>query len=173
MDILAHGLWSNIALYKKYPQNGKKRLIAVLFGVFPDIIPFVPSFIYLIFNRTGFDMYAALYSTDWVFVWAREAYNYTHSFVIFAAVAGIIWAARREFYWPMVAWGIHIALDLFTHPDFFNTPFLFPLSDYKITFGLSWGHSAIMIPQYSFFAVWFLWYFLKRKRRVAAVVLPS
>lgn len=200
MDILAHGLWSNILVYKKYPRNYKPRLIAVLFGVLPDIIPFVPSTIFLLFSRAQFDFYTALYSQDWIFVWGREAYNYTHSFVVFIAATLIVMVFSKgkvyphtklmqvnpqssrenvlrykkfklwlgEFgvgvYWPILAWGLHILMDLFTHPNFFRTPFLFPLSNYRIPFGLSWGHPLIMIPQYAFFAAWYCWWFLKKRK---------
>ncbi|MBI3232259.1 MAG: hypothetical protein HYZ51_04235 [Candidatus Doudnabacteria bacterium] len=165
MDILAHGLWSNIALYKKYPGDYQKRLVAVLFGVLPDVIPFVPSVTYLLLNRAQFSFYNALYSQAWVFVWARGVYNFTHSFVIFVLVSVIVMVARKgRIYWPMLAWGLHILMDLFTHPNFFRTPFLFPISTYRVPFGLSWGHPAIMIPQYSFFLVWYAWWFIKSRK---------
>lgn len=166
MDILAHGLWSNILVYKKYPSDYKKRLIAVLFGVLPDIIPFAPSFLCLWFSKTQFDFYNALYSQDWVFVWGRQAYNYTHSLVVFVIVMVIVMVFRKgRMYWPILAWGLHILMDLFTHPNFFQTPFLFPLSDYRAPFGISWGHPLIMIPQYTFFAVWYVWWFLKGRKK--------
>ncbi len=164
MDILAHGLWSNTALYYKYPNNNKQRLTAVLFGVLPDIIPFTPSFFYLLFAKTEFDFYSALHSQEWFYVWGREAYNFTHSFIIFIIVAAGLWVFKKNFYWPILAWGLHILMDLFTHPDFFKTPFLFPISDYKIAFGIDWGHPIIMIPQYAFFAGWYSWWILKKLR---------
>lgn len=166
MDILAHGLWSNVALYKKYPTDVKKRLIAVLFGVLPDIIPFAPSFIYFLLSKANFDFYSALYSQDWIFVWGRVAYNFTHSFVIFVIAMVIVMVLRRgQIFWPMLAWGLHILMDMFTHPNFFRTPFLFPISDFSVPFGVSWGHPLIMIPQYSFFAAWYIWWYLKGRKQ--------
>jgi len=167
MDVLAHGLWSNIALYKKYPTDSKKRWIAVAFGVLPDIIPFAPSTIYLFLHGFRFNIQEALYSQSWIYMWAREAYNFTHSLVIFAAVTILVMILRKgRIYWPMLAWGLHILMDMPTHPDFYRTPFLFPLSSYKLPagFGMSWAHAAIMIPQYVFFAGWYLWYFIKQRR---------
>ncbi len=172
MDTLAHGLWGNIIVYKKYPQNPKMRWIAVAFGMLPDLIPFAPLFIYTIFTGR-FGGPENWNFSHWTLNWAPEAYNYTHSLVIFA-FTGFCVALYRKIkykaqgfnliYFPMLAWGFHILLDIPTHPNFYNTPFLFPLSDYKITWGLSWGHPIILIPQYVFFAVWYSWRFLKGRK---------
>ena len=48
----------------------------------------------------------------------------------------------------MLAWGLHIVIDFFTHPDFFQTPILFPLSDYKYYGGISWAHPVFMAVNY-------------------------
>lgn len=164
MDILAHGLWSNILVYKKFPKQPKLRFVAVLFGILPDLIPFAPLFIYMIFKRLQF--WDVIGLNHWTVLYAPEAYNFTHSFVIFLCVFLIVTILRKgRIYWPMLAWFLHILMDLFTHPDFYRTPFLFPISHYKISFGLSWGHPAIMIPQYLFFAVWYLWWFLRGRKQ--------
>lgn len=161
MDTLAHGLWSNIIVYKKYPQKPKHRFIAVLFGVLPDLLVFTPLFIYGFLNRMEFRQLAV--SGHWTVKYAPWAYNYTHSLVIFFVVLVIVWAIRKEFYWPMLAWGFHIFLDLFTHPNFYQTPFLFPISDYKISWGISWSHPVIMLPQYIFFVAWYIWWYFKAR----------
>jgi hypothetical protein len=167
MDVIAHGLWSNIALYKKYPNEPKKRWIGVAFGVLPDIIPFAPSFIYLFITGVRFNMQDALYSQHWVHMWAREAYNYTHSLVIFAAVVIVVTLLRKgRVYWPMLTWGLHILMDIPTHPNFYNTPFLFPVSGFKFqNLGLPWSHAYIMIPQYAIFAVWYGWWFVRGRKK--------
>lgn len=165
MDIIAHGLWTNAAFYKKYRDDKKNRYLAVLFGLLPDLVSFAPSFIALFLTGLHFDFDQALHSQKWFYLWGRESYNYTHSLVVFAAVMAIIAVIRKgKIFWPLAGWGVHVAIDIFSHKYFFQTPFLFPLSDFKIS-GLSWGQPAFMITNYSVLAVVYLvWFLVLRKR---------
>ena len=112
MDTIAHGIWTYI-IYFAHP----KKWWAVLIGIAPDVISFVPYFIidYLL----GFSVQATF---DLV-------YQYTHSLVIFAIVfIGIALFTRSA---PLIfgAWGIHIVFDMFTHPmAYYPTPYLFPFN---------------------------------------------
>jgi hypothetical protein len=179
MDIFAHTLWTNALFHLKYHQQRKWRYLAAFFGVVPDFIGFTPLFVYLILSGRFFSgerfPFAA---TNWTFGFAEEAYNYTHSLVIFAVsfllvlIIGNIWRYYKQgplytfwFFWPMLGWALHILIDIPTHPDFYSTPFLFPLSDYKNTHGISWGHPVFMAINYSLLVLTYvgLWYYQRKK----------
>ncbi len=149
MDVFAHMLWTNVVYYKKYQNQVKDRLFAVFFGVIPDLVGFTPAFFYMLFSGNQFGP-SAFNSDLWVFKFAAYSYNFTHSAVIFALVALSVYAFRnRKFYWPMFGWLLHIIIDIPTHKGFYETPFLFPLSGYKFTHGMSWGHPVFMVTNYS------------------------
>lgn len=141
MDIFSHALYGAAAVYPKYKTNRAQRYMAALFGILPDIIPFAPAFIYMFVQKTGFDPGMFFPNPQhWVFAFAVNAYDVTHSLVIFAAVALLVTVARKgKFYVPLIAWGLHVLMDIPTHPDFFQTPFLFPLSDYRVSWGIAWA----------------------------------
>jgi hypothetical protein len=171
MDVFAHTLWTNAVFSKKYPQDRKNRYIAAFFGVAPDLVGFTPAFLYMIFHGIRFSKAVAIYSNHWSFGFAREAYNYSHSLVMFLIVMVIVIVARRgRIYWPLLGWGFHILLDIPTHPDFFSTPFLFPLSNYRFTHGISWSHQTFMIVNYSLLAALYLYLVLRNRNKNKIIV---
>jgi membrane-bound metal-dependent hydrolase YbcI (DUF457 family) len=162
MDIFNHGLWSYIAFNKK-PK--KESFTAVAFGVLPDLIPFTPVTLYMLFHRITFDPSIYNGATAWVYRFAYEAYNYTHSLVIFAVVFLLVYAIRRKPLWPMLAWGLHVLMDIPTHPDFFRTPFLYPISDYRLPWGISWANPIFMVVNYGVVILCFVLIYAYRKKR--------
>lgn len=140
MDILAHGLWTYAVFHRK-----KYVWIAALFGVLPDILSFGIIFAINLINgnlRRGPPPLSSL--PDWLFA----AYNMTHSFIIFLAVFLLIYIITKKWFWPLMAWGLHILIDIPTHSfRFFPTPFLWPLSDYKFD-GISWATGWFMLLNY-------------------------
>ena len=157
MDIFAHMLWTNVVYYKKYKDQLKDRLWAVFFGVAPDLVAFAPATIYAILFGRGGHLMALADSNFWPFAYAREAYNYSHSFMIFLGVFLLVTALRKgKAYWPLLGWALHIAIDLFTHPDFYRTPFLFPISSYHQPYGISWAESKFMLVNYILIAVFYV-----------------
>lgn len=161
MDVFAHMLWTNVVYFKKYQNQLKDRLWAVFFGVVPDLVGFTPAFFYMIFS--GQFGPKAFNNSVWVFKFASESYNYTHSIVVFLVVALIVYIIRRgRVYWPMFGWALHILIDIPTHKIFYETPFLFPLSNYKFGGGVSWGHPVFMLVNYSaiilvYLGIYFIW----------------
>ncbi len=149
MDVFSHGLWGFALSYPKAQKEGKpkKALWGLVVGMLPDVIPFLPVQLYFLLTQTSFS--ASLFfpvPQHWVFAWAIQSYNYTHSFVLFLLVFAVVCAVRAYkkmsvVWWPLVAWGVHVLMDIPTHPDFFSTPFLFPLSDFTFAGrGLSWAN---------------------------------
>ncbi len=164
MDILAHTLWTNVVFYKKLKLERISRLVAVLFGILPDLVSFAPIFIYRFFS--GVEFFELINRNIWIVKYANESYNYTHSLVIFAFLALLVYFFRKgHWYWPMFGWALHILIDIPTHQGFFETPFLFPLSDYQFSHGISWGHPAFMILNYTALAVFYIFWFLVLRKK--------
>lgn len=170
MDVFAHTLWTNVVFYKKYRLEKLNRFIAVLFGVLPDLFSFTPVFIYSFVTNTEF--FELIEKGNWVVRYASESYNYTHSVFFFSIVVFLVFLVRKmfnksAFYWPMWGWLLHILIDIPTHKGFYETPFLFPLSGFKFSHGISWGHPIFMIINYSALAAVYLFWFLVLRRRSA------
>ncbi len=183
MDVFAHTLWTNALFHFKYNNQRRLRYLAAFFGVVPDLIGFAPLFIYLIlsgrmFSRERFPFEA----TNWTFGFAEQAYNFTHSLVIFAATFLLVVAIgnlyryfkskpnyKFWFFWPMLGWPLHILIDIPTHPDFYHTPFLFPLSDFRNTQGVSWAHPTFMVINYSLLILAYVAIYIYQKKKYAKV----
>lgn len=181
MDVFAHTLWTNAVFHFKYHQARKMRYLAAFFGVAPDLVGFTPLFIYMILSGRFFSgeefPFAA---TNWTFGFAESAYNYTHSAVIF--LAGFILVSlvinlvryRRDpdnyrffFFWPMLGWLLHILIDIPTHPDFYHTPFLWPLSDYQYKGGVAWSHPTFMVINYALLITTYIAIYVYQRKKYA------
>ena len=164
MDVLNHGLWGSLIMYPKYHSDKKKILAGFLFGILPDVLVFAPIFAFTLFGGLRFSpaLFADLENASWVFRYAWEGYNYTHSLVVCVAVILILLAVRRgQIYWPILAWPLHIFMDIPTHPNFFHTPILFPISDYEFTHGVHWSNPILFTINYALLTTIFL-YFRKK-----------
>jgi hypothetical protein len=174
MDVVAHALWTNVVFYSKYAKQKRQRYWAAFFGVLPDLIAFTPAIVYILWarlvqNLTISNYMAAYTNPTGVYAFAVQAYNYSHSLVIWAAIFLIVLLVRRgKPYWPLLGWALHIVIDIFTHPDFFRTPFLFPLSGYKNSHAISWADPKFMAINYSLLIIVYivLWQYNKRQHRV-------
>ncbi len=181
MDIFAHTLWTNMVFYKKYKRELRNRMIAVLFGVLPDLFSFTPVFLYSFFAREGFmDLIG---KNIWVIRYAGESYNYTHSIIFFLLAVFCVGLYRYFYmkgkslfkkydagingllYWPMFGWLLHILIDIPTHKNFYETPFLFPISDYRFSYGISWAHPVFMVINYSALALVYIYWFLVLRKK--------
>ena len=157
MDILAHGLWGGmIAGWRR------KFGLAFFFGVCPDIFSFGFLAAVRIIEGQFRPGKPPLHSIpDWVYT----VYDFTHSLVIVGLVWALLWWLYRGLAVPFSAWIIHILVDIPTHSfAFFPTPFLFPLSDFKVD-GISWGQTWFMILNYSLLLVMALAFITAGERR--------
>lgn len=149
MDILSHGLWGGVAAGR---QTKKRFWLAFSFGVLPDLLAFAPVFLVHLFTNGFVRPKFATYEPprpDLLPAYVNQVYNYTHSFLIFALVFLLVWLVMRKPFMPLLAWGLHILMDIPTHSTaFFPTPFLFPVSSYVVS-GIPWSTPAI------FFTNWF------------------
>ncbi|QQS60675.1 hypothetical protein IPN41_01740 [Candidatus Falkowbacteria bacterium] len=162
MDVVSHGLWGGLAFGRTKRQD---YWLAFLFGVLPDVLSFG---IFTIAQLVGIEP-----RIDWannptnadIPAYVHVLYNYTHSFIIFAVVFLGLWLILKRPYIPLLAWGIHIILDIFTHSDsFFATPFLWPLSDFKID-GTPWSHPLIFFPNWILIIIGYTLWFIQKRRK--------
>jgi hypothetical protein len=145
MDILAHFLWS-VAIF----WHQRHRLYAGLLGIMPDVLSFGLLFVAELGHLTGHGPPALETLPAWLFI----MYNITHSFVVFVALFGVVWLILRKPPYVLLAWGVHIICDVFTHsPRYFPTPVLWPISDWKYLYGISWGTPVFMSINYGALAV--------------------
>lgn len=164
MDTLSHGLWGGVFFGRK------KRLdfwMAMLFGMLPDLLSFGIYFALAIFGFFNHPSFASGQHPDSSAIpaFVHVAYNLTHSLVVFALVFGVVYLVRKNIYWPLLAWPLHVLYDIPTHSaDFFPTPFLWPLSDFHIH-GVSWGQPFIFFPNWIALLLCLFWFFFRPYRK--------
>jgi len=177
MDIFSHALWTNVA----YGKARKHAVLAMLVGVLPDLISFSPFFSQRLFfseeplvvngEAHGIASMAGLMHRpefadipQYVFM----LYNWTHSLVVFAAVFLLVYLITRSVWLPIFGWAMHIGVDIFSHSsEFFPTPFLWPLSSFKISV-ISWGHPLFLGANFAALAtVYSVWHFRRKLHKTS------
>lgn len=163
MDIISHGLWGGVAFGRK--SRGSFWL-AFLFGVMPDLFSFG---IFWLATTLGFSQ-----KPGWEYGppdmsmipgYVSHLYNITHSLIMFLIVFAIVWLILKRPLWELSAWGLHIALDIFTHSyKFFPTPFLWPVSSFKVD-GVSWASPYIFFPDVALLIIVYTWFFIAKRRK--------
>jgi hypothetical protein len=135
MDIFAHGMWAgagaaavNRRLTRTVPLHR-----AALWGVFPDLAAFTPSFLLGLWaaatgqapitNRFFFLRHGTINVLPG-FLRPEALYHFSHSLVFFALVFGAVWWLRRSPALAMLGWPLHILMDIPTHrAGRYGTPF--------------------------------------------------
>jgi hypothetical protein len=178
MDILAHTLWTNAgarAANKVAEKRGKPWRVSVgwaaFFGVAPDFFAFTVPFVIA--------MYRAIF-LDIPFVRGPQAldvggfdlaaylYQFSHSVVIWTLVFVLVWVLSRRPRWELLGWLLHILIDIPSHSiNFYPTPFLFPISEYRFPYGVSWANRWFMMINYSALLVVWLAIGLRRRRKAS------
>lgn len=162
MDIISHSLWGGLILGK---NSRSEFLWASTLSVMPDI--FAEGIMFGLYylgveGIPGFDGHHPNITEFPRYV--QNFYNITHSLIVFIGIFTTVWIIRGKAYWPLLAWGLHIIIDIPTHSiELFPTPFLFPLSDFKID-GISWDNKIIFIPNIILLLTFYSYWFVKHKK---------
>ncbi len=159
MDIISHGLWGGVAFGRK---NKRDFWWSFGFGIAPDLFSFgIFSAMSVLGVVSGPDWSAGPPDPSTIPQYVHSLYNITHSLVIFAFVFGIVWAIRKKPWLPMLAWPLHILVDMPTHStEFFPTPFLWPFFNNVRIDGVPWSHPWIFAPNVVLLAGLYLWFFV-------------
>lgn len=163
MDILSHGLWAAAPFYRK---SRKSFWIAFLFGVLPDLVAFVPHTILMILGPERHPLFARP-PVSLINPLTFDLYDITHSSIVFLAVFALAYFLNKKRpYWLMWGWGLHILADIPTHSiKFFATPFLWPLSDFRVD-GIPWSNPRFIVLNYSaLILVYAMLIYLKKRRQ--------
>lgn len=188
MDIFAHGMWAgaaSVAANRRWRRRIRLHW-AALWGVFPDLVAFTPSFLLGLWgaatgrapitNRFFFLRHGM---TDALpgFLRPEALYHFSHSLVFFGLVFGVAWWLRRLPALAMLGWPLHILMDIPTHrAGRYGTPFLWPLTDYRFD-GISWGQRWFMVLNWSLIAAaclsLVLWGWAARRRRAREASLQE
>ncbi len=177
MDVLAHTLWTNAGARagNKLAQNkGKKFHIHVgwtaFWGVIPDFFAFTAPFIIglykVIFTGVSFSGLRDHHGLVGGFDIAAYLYQYSHSLVVWAFVFCVVWYFAKRPRYELLGWALHILIDIPSHAvGFYPTPFLFPISEYRFPYGVSWANKYYMIINYSALAFVWIRIFINKLRK--------
>ena len=162
MDILSHGLYGSIAFGRR---NKKSFWLAFFFGIAPDLFSFGIFFIQRLFEwESGGVVQNGPPDPSTIPVYVQSFYNVSHSLIIFLIVFAVVWFVRKKPLLELLAWPLHILVDIPTHStQFFPTPFLWPFSSYGFD-GVPWGNPWIFIPNVVLLLSLYVWYFLIRPK---------
>ena len=137
MDTLSHALYGKGFFgYRKY------RWTSFLFGALPDLSSFGVYFLGQLFSNFH-GLKNGRPSIEEIPIWVVELYNISHSLITAFVFIAIVYFIKKELTWPMLAWPVHIIVDLFTHSiEFFPTPIFWPLSNYRFD-GIPWSNISV------------------------------
>lgn len=163
MDILSHGLWGGIAFGR---ENRKLFWWAFIIGILPDLLSFgIFTSMRVLGLTSGIDWSNGPPPDSSIPAYVHMLYNITHSLLIFALVFLIVWIVLKKPFLPLLAWGLHILMDIPTHSlAFFPTPFLWPLFSTRVN-GIPWTHPLILIPDIVLLVILYVWFFVVRKQK--------
>ena len=150
MDTLSHALWGRgVFGYKGFPKT------ALLFGCFPDLI----SFGLLIFINiiSGQDFKSGPPDISILPNWLFISYNFGHSLVISSLSCYLMSFYNKKVAYAMLAWPLHVILDFPFHSiEYFPTPILYPLHDYKFD-GIPWSNPYIWFSNIAGIILLYVW----------------
>jgi len=165
MDIVAHTLWTaGVAL----PARRRVPLSlswAIFWGVFPDLFSFaIPAAVriwWYVSGTTSSLMPGPNGPQPFQFVW--QLYYASHSLLVFAIAFGIAWLIAGRPIFAMLAWCLHILIDIPTHQGIFALHFLWPVSSYGFS-GIRWENHWFVIVNYSALSLLYLWLWIRARR---------
>lgn len=148
MDTLAHGLWGGAAFVRR---SRRKFFAAALLGITPDLFSFGlfhlsnPGWI----SRRVLGEISGPPDLAILPPLLFQAYNITHSLIVWSVIFGLVWLARKRPPWIVSAAMLHVLCDIPTHTtEYFPTPFLWPFPTPFVD-GISWSTPGFMIANYA------------------------
>lgn len=134
MDTLSHALWGKAL----FGYRGA-RFSPLIFGSAPDLIAFIPHFIYKLLIKTDSKLFGKPELVE-IPPWVLTLYDFSHSFITaFVVVLLLLYFNKKILAFAALAWPFAILLDFpFHRKEFFGTKIFWPFSDYSYD-GVSWA----------------------------------
>lgn len=173
MDILSHALWSSAAakIVNRKSSTKTDTWWAGFWGAFPDLLAFTVLFLSILWqfiDGAGLENVQRSGSVGQI---TGFLYPLSHSFLVFLLVFGIVSLIIQRPAWAMGGWGLHVLLDIGTHPaEGYPTRFLWPFSQFSID-GITWRSPEFLIINYVLLGLVFL--ILRNKREVKPLPFPK
>jgi len=151
--------------------------LATFWGIFPDLFAFTLPVLLILggialgsVNISDLS-YASQHgmkplSTVYFLIWTmpHSLYNISHSIFVFLLVFGILYLILKRPVWELGGWLLHLLIDIPSHSyQFYPTPILWPISNWKFMYGVSWANPWFMLANYS--ALLIVYVFMLRKKR--------
>ncbi len=147
MDTFSHSLWGA----GLFGGRGKFKL-ALFFGAFPDISS-IGLWLPINWIENGFGKPELALIPQWVF----NHYNFSHSLLVAFTAIALVSLWRKDIAFAMLAWPLHIMLDLpFHSAEFFPTIIFWPVSDF-IFDGIPWSIPWVWFSNLGALVTLYLW----------------
>ena len=139
---------------------------AIFWGVFPDVFSFaIPAAVriwWFLSGTTSSLLPDPNGPQHFRFVW--PLYYASHSLLVFATAFGIASLLARRPMIEMLAWTLHILIDIPTHQGIFALHFLWPLSSYGLS-GIRWENHWFAAANYTALLLLYSWIWVEGKKR--------
>jgi hypothetical protein len=175
MDIVAHTLWAAAgvtALHRRQPLSRLTVIATLVLAALPDVLQLLPVAGWRLFVDGSFAAlrgYAVAVPGQepglppLVQLWSHNLHCVMHSAPIAVVVTGVVWAARRAFWIPLLGWWSHIVIDVFTHSaDYYAVPVFYPFTERGFD-GIAWITPWFMALDYVALASVGIWLVLSRR----------
>jgi hypothetical protein len=169
MDIYSHFLWTNLT-GRATKRTHKVCLWMAVFGFLPDIVAFGYNFSTQIAGHINLAAIGGSYHLNLASVppITFTLSNYSHSFIIFAAVFAVVSIVLNKLYIPLLGWGMHILIDIPTHTiGHFAPPYLFPFHTPLIN-GIGWSNPYFML--FDFTILFYIYHELHLKKHTTRLM---
>jgi len=169
MDILAHALWTAGAALplRRRLRRPFSLSWAIFWGVFPYVFSFaIPGLVriwWYLSGTTASLLPDAHGARHFRFVWTL--YYASHSLLVFGLAFGIAWLLAKRPILEMLAWSLHILIDIPTHQGIFALHFLWPLSPYGLSGGFVGKTIGSWPPNYAALVLLYSWLWIRARRR--------
>lgn len=138
MDIGSHAAWGSTLF-----RSPKVVWWAALSGALPDIIPALVGFIR--FRGKYRQVLQGIEQQEHFNDVYMRVYYTTHSLIPISCITVLLFIFLPNYWFLVVPYYFHIALDMVTHEKVWSTRLLYPFSDFHFIFGKNWWREKWII----------------------------
>ncbi len=154
MDPIIHGYISAVVGSRRSGWSIRRIWPYMFWGMIPDLY----QIIFLSLSFVDITYFNNFYQQNF-WTW----YNPSHSLISALAVFLVVSLIRRRWCWPLTMWVLHVLFDIISH-QFHKTPFLWPVSDFKIMGWFDYTRPSSLLVTYAVAIIVGLIFIWRRKR---------